>query len=124
MTDSLYLCGAGAFWPSCVRWRKLDVNKMVEVATGNRFENGRWEENPDLSKVDEIGFTDMMQGSVASRGLGSRRGQRTLLPPELRFFGASGLLFRARQGLHRECILPACLPLQHRNRLREQLPGL
>ena len=45
---------------------------MVEAATGNRYENGRWEENPDLSKVDEIGFTDMMQGSGHGSGGWSR----------------------------------------------------
>jgi hypothetical protein len=62
----------GEFWPSYVRWRKLDVNKMVEAPTGNRYENGRWEENPDLSKVDEIGFSDMMGGSGHGSGGWSR----------------------------------------------------
>jgi hypothetical protein len=40
---------------SDVRWLKLDVNRVVTV--------GRWVENPDLSKVDEIGYADLMPGS-------------------------------------------------------------
>ena len=32
------------------------------MATGTPFENGRFELNPDLSKVEEIGFTDLMAG--------------------------------------------------------------
>ena len=38
-----------------VRWLKLNIAKMA--TTGN------WVNNPDLSKVDEIGFTDLMPGS-------------------------------------------------------------
>ncbi len=36
-----------------IRWRILDVGKVVE---------GDWKHGPDLSKVDEIGFTDLMAG--------------------------------------------------------------
>lgn len=36
-----------------IRWRRLDIEKVVE---------GAWVENPDLSRVDEIGFTDLMVG--------------------------------------------------------------
>lgn len=35
------------------RWRTFDPKKIVE---------GRWAEKPDLSKVDEIGWTDLMSG--------------------------------------------------------------
>ncbi len=38
-----------------VRWRKLNIAKVVTT--------GDWVKNPDLSKVDEIGFTDLMPGS-------------------------------------------------------------
>jgi hypothetical protein len=38
-----------------VRWLKLDINKVVT--------RGNWVEHPDLSKVDEIGFTDLMPSS-------------------------------------------------------------
>lgn len=36
-----------------LRWRVLDIKRVVE---------GRWEPNPDLSRVDEIGCTDLMPG--------------------------------------------------------------
>jgi hypothetical protein len=36
-----------------LRWRVLDIKKVVE---------GRWEPSPDLSRVEEIGFTDLMSG--------------------------------------------------------------
>ena len=38
---------------SDIRWRKLDIKTIVE---------GAWVEKPDLSRVDEIGFTDLMPG--------------------------------------------------------------
>jgi hypothetical protein len=38
-----------------VRWIKLDVDKVLT--------KGNWVEHPDLSKVDEIGFTDLLPGS-------------------------------------------------------------
>ena len=40
-----------------LRWRKLDPKKVIEDR------EGKWINNPDLSKVDEIGFTDLMAGS-------------------------------------------------------------
>jgi hypothetical protein len=36
-----------------IRWRAFDIAKIIE---------GRWEPNPDLSRVDEIGCTDLMSG--------------------------------------------------------------
>ncbi len=36
-----------------LRWRVLDIKKVSE---------GKWEPKPDLSKVDEIGWTDLMTG--------------------------------------------------------------
>ena len=36
-----------------IRWRVLDIAKVTE---------GKWEPAPDLSRVDEIGFTDLMVG--------------------------------------------------------------
>jgi hypothetical protein len=38
-----------------VRWLRLDIEKVVA--------KGNWVEKPDLSRVDEIGFTDLMPGS-------------------------------------------------------------
>jgi hypothetical protein len=36
-----------------IHWRRLDIQRIVE---------GAWELNPDLSKVEEIGWTDLMTG--------------------------------------------------------------
>jgi len=58
----------GEFWPAYIRWRKLDINKVVEMPTGNHYLNGLWEEHPDLSKVDEVGFTDLQAGSGRGEG--------------------------------------------------------
>jgi hypothetical protein len=38
-----------------VRWLKLDIDRVVTV--------GNWVEHPNLSKVDEVGFADLMPGS-------------------------------------------------------------
>jgi hypothetical protein len=38
-----------------VRWLKLDIDRVVTVGT--------WVEHPNLTKVDEIGFADLMPGS-------------------------------------------------------------
>lgn len=43
-----------------VRWIKLDIERVVAV--------GNWIEHPDLSKVDEIGFADLMPGSGHGAG--------------------------------------------------------
>jgi hypothetical protein len=50
-----------------VRWRALDSPAAVE----SRLEAG-WANNPDLSRVDEVGFTDLMRGSGGGPGGGSR----------------------------------------------------
>jgi len=38
-----------------VRWIRLDIDRVVAV--------GNWIERPDLSKVDEVGFADLLPGS-------------------------------------------------------------
>jgi hypothetical protein len=43
------------FSVSDVRWRKLNIAKVVTT--------GDWVNGPDLSKVDEVGFTDLLPGS-------------------------------------------------------------
>ncbi len=45
-----------------MRWRKLDITHAVEAA------DGKWVDNPDLSKVDEVGFTDLSVGSGHGAG--------------------------------------------------------
>jgi hypothetical protein len=53
------------FSVSSVRWLKLDINTVTTVHADRsaRPEIGRWVEKLDLSKVDEIGFADLMPGS-------------------------------------------------------------
>lgn len=40
-----------------IRWRKLNIESIVE---------GDWVANPNLSRVDEIGFTDLMRGGESA----------------------------------------------------------
>jgi len=49
-----------------VRWRTLDIEQVVEGR------EAKWMDNPDLSKVEEIGFTDLMRGAGHGSGGGSR----------------------------------------------------
>lgn len=49
-----------------VRWRNLDINEVVEAR------DGYWVDFPDLSRVEEIGFTDLMRGAGHGSGGGSR----------------------------------------------------
>ena len=49
-----------------VRWRALDIDKVVEGKGTN------WVEKPNLSRVEEIGFTDLMPGTGHGGGGGSR----------------------------------------------------
>jgi hypothetical protein len=50
-----------------VRWRSFDSLNIVTTRT----EPG-WAVNPDLTKVDEVGFTDLVRGSGGGAGGGSR----------------------------------------------------
>ena len=54
-----------------VRWIKLDPDRVVTVNSGSAAANPNneiWVPNPDLSKVDEIGFADLMPGSGHGTG--------------------------------------------------------
>jgi hypothetical protein len=66
LADGTWLVGDRATGPAAdfnqvdvsiadVRWMKLDIARVVAV--------GNWVEHPDLSKVDEVGFADLMPGS-------------------------------------------------------------
>lgn len=50
-----------------VRWRKFDSQNAVETRT-----EAGWVEKPDLSRVDEVGFTDLTRGSGGGAGGGTR----------------------------------------------------
>ena len=49
-----------------MHWHNLDIDKVVEAR------DGKWIEHPDLSRIDEIGFTDLMPGSGHGAGGSSR----------------------------------------------------
>jgi len=56
---------------SGVRWIKLDPARVVTVnsgAAGGGGANEIWVLNPDLSKVDEVGFADLMPASGHGTG--------------------------------------------------------
>ena len=47
-----------------VRWLKLDPQRGVTlIETSDPTLGGTWIENPDLSKVDEVGYFDILPGS-------------------------------------------------------------
>jgi hypothetical protein len=46
--------------PSDLRWLKLDIGRVVTVGT--------WIEHPDLTKVDAVGFADLLPGSGHGAG--------------------------------------------------------
>jgi hypothetical protein len=53
------------FSVAAVRWLRLDIERVVTLHadTAKAPELARWVEKPDLSKVDEVGFADLMPGS-------------------------------------------------------------
>jgi len=52
-----------------VRWMKLDIDRVVTVGRyGPVGEASNWAEPPNLSKVDEVGFADLMPGSGHGSG--------------------------------------------------------
>jgi hypothetical protein len=52
-----------------LRWIKLDPERIVTTGVyGPVGEASSWVENPDLSKVDEVGFVDLMPGTGHGSG--------------------------------------------------------
>jgi hypothetical protein len=54
-----------------IRWIKLDPNRVVTLNSGPAAANPNneiWAPNPDLSKIEEIGFADLMPGSGHGAG--------------------------------------------------------
>ena len=51
-----------------IRWIKLDPMRVVTVSSPGNQNNEIWVQNPDLSKVDEVGFADLMPGSGHGTG--------------------------------------------------------
>ena len=58
-----------------LRWIKLDIDRIVTIGRyGPLGEASSWAESPDLSKVDEVGFVDLMPGDGDPDFGGSRVG--------------------------------------------------
>lgn len=51
-----------------IRWIKLDPIRVVTLGGNSGPSNETWVTNPDLSKVDEVGFADLMPGSGHGTG--------------------------------------------------------
>jgi len=51
-----------------IRWIKLDPNRVVTLGINGGPANEIWVPNPDLSKVDEVGFADLMPSSGHGTG--------------------------------------------------------
>ena len=71
--DSVPMLMTKEFALSDVRWIKLDPMKVVTLNAGRgggpaNPNNEIWVANPDLTKVDEVGFADLMPGSGHGTG--------------------------------------------------------
>ena len=51
-----------------IRWVKLDPMRVVTVSSPGNANNEIWALTPDLSKVDEVGFADLMPASGHGTG--------------------------------------------------------
>lgn len=69
--SSVTMLTPSGFSVASVRWIKLDPDKVVTLNSGPAAANPNgdiWAPNPDLSRVDEIGFADLMPGSGHGTG--------------------------------------------------------
>ena len=51
-----------------LRWMKLDIDRVVTISRYGLGEASNWADPPDLSKVDEVRFIDLMPGSGHGSG--------------------------------------------------------
>jgi hypothetical protein len=62
--DSSTIFAEREFAIADIRWLPLDPNRVVTmVVKGSHGQAGAWYPNPDLSKVDAVGWVDLMPGS-------------------------------------------------------------
>ena len=62
------MLAATEFPIATIRWVKLDPARIVTVSSPGNSNNEIWVQNPDLSKVDEVGFADLMPASGHGTG--------------------------------------------------------
>jgi hypothetical protein len=66
-SDTTFLESEFAF--AGLRWMKLDIDRVVTVGRyGPVGEASNWADPPDLGKVDEVGFVDLIPGSGHGSG--------------------------------------------------------
>lgn len=51
-----------------MRWVKLDPERIVTTGAYGPVGKASWVESPDLSKLDEVGFVDLMPGAGHGSG--------------------------------------------------------
>ena len=51
-----------------VRWMELDPDRVVTINNGSAPAGEIWVDNPDLSRVEEVGFADLMPASGHGSG--------------------------------------------------------
>ena len=66
-SESVPMLVTSEFVPASIRWIKLDPKRLVTVSTPGGTFNYIWAA-PDLSKVDEVGFVDLMPASGHGTG--------------------------------------------------------
>ena len=64
-----------------IRWVKLDPMRVVTVSSPGNANNEIWVLTPDLSKVDEVGFADLMPASGHGTGGYIQLGSIEVGPP-------------------------------------------
>jgi hypothetical protein len=66
--ESIPMLTQSEFSLAGIRWLKLDPARVVTLGAANAVANETWVPAPDLSKIDEIGFADLMPSSGHGTG--------------------------------------------------------
>jgi hypothetical protein len=66
--ESIPMLTQSEFSLAGIRWLKLDPARVVTLGAANAVANETWVPTPDLNKIDEIGFADLMPSSGHGTG--------------------------------------------------------
>jgi hypothetical protein len=67
-SENVPMLASTEFPVATIRWVKLDPMRVVTVSSPGNSNNEIWVQNPDLSKVAEVGFADLMPASGHGTG--------------------------------------------------------
>jgi len=67
-SENVPMLASTEFPVATIRWVKLDPMRVVTVSSPGNSNNEIWVQNPDLSKVEEVGFADLMPASGHGTG--------------------------------------------------------